>query len=152
MQRELYSASVAYDPFIRWATGNFEEPRASSSLDPFSERVSLVNPMSINACVIRGAGRLAVEQRPMPEVGPHDVLVRLGAGGICGSDLHYLAEGGVGDFRLREPMILGHEGAGVVERVGPDALVRALRAHARAPATSAPPVKTSPIRTYRSAP
>lgn len=117
---------MAYDPFIRWATGNFEEPRASSSLDPFSERVSLVNPMSINACVIRGAGRLAVEQRPMPEVGPHDVLVRLGAGGICGSDLHYLAEGGVGDFRLREPMILGHEGAGVVERVGPE--VTAVRA------------------------
>jgi L-idonate 5-dehydrogenase len=45
--------------------------------------------------------------------------VRLGAGGICGSDLHYFAEGGVGDFRLREPMILGHEGAGQVVRVGP---------------------------------
>jgi len=73
----------------------------------------------MKACVIHGAGRLAVEEREVPTPGPFEVLVRLGAGGICGSDLHYFAEGGVGDFRLREPMILGHEGAGEVLQVGP---------------------------------
>ena len=42
------------------------------------------------------------------------MLVRFGAGGICGSDLHYYHEGRVGDFAVREPMVLGHEVAGEV--------------------------------------
>jgi L-idonate 5-dehydrogenase len=45
-------------------------------------------------------------------------LIRLGAGGICGSDLHCFADGDAGDSRLQEPMILGHEGAGQVVAVG----------------------------------
>jgi L-idonate 5-dehydrogenase len=73
----------------------------------------------MKACVIHGAGQLRIEDRDEPQPAAHEVVVRLGAGGICGSDLHYFAEGGVGDFRLREPMILGHEGAGEVVRVGP---------------------------------
>lgn len=72
----------------------------------------------MKACVIHGAGNLVIEDRPDPSPGPQEVVVRLGAGGICGSDLHYFGEGGVGDFRLREPMILGHEGAGEVVEVG----------------------------------
>ncbi len=60
---------------------------------------------------------------PVPQSG--EVVIRLGAGGICGSDLHYFAEGGVGDFRLREPLILGHEVAGEVVSVGPE--VRRIR-------------------------
>jgi len=73
----------------------------------------------MKACVIRGARDLAVEERAAPEPSASEVVIRLGAGGICGSDLHYFAEGGVGDFKLREPMILGHEAAGVVARIGP---------------------------------
>ena len=38
--------------------------------------------------------------------------------GICGSDIHYYEHGRIGDFVLREPMILGHEAAGVVDAVG----------------------------------
>jgi L-idonate 5-dehydrogenase len=44
--------------------------------------------------------------------------VRVGFGGICGSDLHYFNHGGFGAVRLREPMILGHEVAATVEEVG----------------------------------
>ena len=44
--------------------------------------------------------------------------MRIGAGGICGSDLHYYQHGGFGTVRIREPMILGHEVAGTVARVG----------------------------------
>jgi L-idonate 5-dehydrogenase len=73
----------------------------------------------MKACVIRGARDLQVADFPDPIPGATQVLVRLGAGGICGSDLHYYSEGGAGDFRLREPMVLGHEGAGVVIAVGP---------------------------------
>jgi L-idonate 5-dehydrogenase len=45
--------------------------------------------------------------------------VRIEAGGICGSDLHYYQEGRIGTIVLKEPMILGHEIAGIVDQVGP---------------------------------
>ena len=50
--------------------------------------------------------------------GPHDVLVRLGAAGICGSDLHYYFHGKVGAFVIKEPLTPGHEASGIVEAVG----------------------------------
>jgi threonine dehydrogenase-like Zn-dependent dehydrogenase len=72
------------------------------------------------ACVIHGAKELKIENRPEPPL-PQDgeVLVRFGAGGICGSDLHYYHEGGILDFKIREPLILGHEVAGKVVEIGP---------------------------------
>lgn len=72
----------------------------------------------MKACVLQGARDLVLADRADPAPGPGEALIRLGAGGICGSDLHYFHEGGAGDFRLREPMILGHEGAGEVVTVG----------------------------------
>src|SRR5436305_1431107 len=51
--------------------------------------------------------------------GPGEVKVSLAAGGICGSDLHYYNHGGFGTVRLKEPMILGHEVAGHVTKLGP---------------------------------
>ena len=62
---------------------------------------------------------LRLEQERAPELGPHDVELRLGAGGICGSDLHYFQHGRVGAFTVREPLIPGHEASGVVARLGP---------------------------------
>lgn len=50
--------------------------------------------------------------------GPGEVLVAVRHGGVCGSDLHYWRRGGVGDFRLREPMVLGHEAVGTVVSYG----------------------------------
>lgn len=38
--------------------------------------------------------------------------------GICGSDVHYLVNGRIGDFIVNKPMIIGHESAGVVAKVG----------------------------------
>ncbi|MGF6178177.1 L-idonate 5-dehydrogenase [Ensifer sp. 4252] len=62
---------------------------------------------------------LRLEERP-EEVEPDEgqVLVRIAAGGICGSDLHYYHNGGFGTVRLKEPMILGHEASAVVAAVG----------------------------------
>jgi L-idonate 5-dehydrogenase len=54
-----------------------------------------------------------------PAPGENEVLVRMAAGGICGSDLHYYHHGGFGTVRVRQPMVLGHEAAGYVEAVGP---------------------------------
>ena len=71
------------------------------------------------AIVIHAAGDLRIEDRPAGEPGPGAVRVRMAAGGICGSDLHYYRHGGIGDaIRLREPMVLGHEVAGRVEALG----------------------------------
>ncbi|MBI0297284.1 L-idonate 5-dehydrogenase [Streptomyces sp. PRKS01-29] len=69
-------------------------------------------------CVIHGQGDLRVEELPEPEPAPGQALVAIRYGGICGSDLHYHRHGGVGDFRLREPMVLGHEVVGTVVAYG----------------------------------
>ncbi|MEU9449249.1 L-idonate 5-dehydrogenase [Streptomyces sp. NPDC048277] len=63
-------------------------------------------------CVIHGEGDLRVTELPSPEPAPGQALVAVRYGGVCGSDLHYWRHGGVGDFRLREPMVLGHEVVG----------------------------------------
>ncbi|KUJ59065.1 L-idonate 5-dehydrogenase [Streptomyces sp. MI02-2A] len=72
-------------------------------------------------CVIHGRGDLRVDELPVPEPGPGQALVAVRFGGVCGSDLHYWRHGGVGDFRLREPMLLGHEVVGTVVSYGPQA-------------------------------
>ena len=70
------------------------------------------------ACRIHAKDDLRVETQDMPAVGPGQVLLKLGAGGICGSDLHYFFEGRNGSFVVREPLIPGHEASGVVAAVG----------------------------------
>ncbi|WP_190196735.1 L-idonate 5-dehydrogenase [Streptomyces djakartensis] len=72
-------------------------------------------------CVIHGQGDLRVAELPVPAPGPGQALVAVRYGGVCGSDLHYWRHGGVGDFRLREPMVLGHEVVGTVVEYGPGA-------------------------------
>ena len=81
-------------------------------------------------CVIHGQDDLRVEELPVPEPGPGQALVAVRYGGVCGSDLHYWRHGGVGDFRLKEPMLLGHEVVGTVVAYG-------------APDTSSPAVGTA---------
>jgi L-idonate 5-dehydrogenase len=72
----------------------------------------------MRVCVLHAARDLRLEERPLVPLGPDQVRLRFGAGGICGSDLHYYFEGRVGDFAVREPLILGHEVAGDVVEVG----------------------------------
>lgn len=71
------------------------------------------------ALFIHAAHDLRVEEAAPGTPGPGEVLVRIGAGGICGSDLHYFHAGGFGAVRLRQPMVLGHEVAGTIAGVGP---------------------------------
>src|SRR6478736_4512093 len=70
-------------------------------------------------CRIHAKEDLRIEDSELPQAGPGQVLIRLGAGGICGSDLHYYFEGRNGSFIVREPLIPGHEASGVVAAVGP---------------------------------
>ncbi len=71
-------------------------------------------------CRIHGAKDLRLEDDGPAELGATDVEMRLGAGGICGSDLHYFQHGRVGAFVMREPLIPGHEVSGTVARIGSD--------------------------------
>ena len=73
----------------------------------------------MRAIVIHEAKDLRVEERDAGAPGPGEVRVRLAAGGVCGSDLHYYNHGRIGPVRLKEPMILGHEVSGHVAEVGP---------------------------------
>ena len=69
-------------------------------------------------CKIHGANDLRLEPATAPEPGPGQVLLKLGAGGICGSDMHYFFHGRVGSFLIREPLTPGHEASGVVAKIG----------------------------------
>jgi len=72
----------------------------------------------VKAIVVHGAKDLRLEERDKPQPQAGQVLVRIEAGGICGSDLHYYNHGGIGDIQLKQPMILGHEVAGRIEECG----------------------------------
>ncbi len=72
----------------------------------------------MKAVVAHAAKDLRIEDRDIGPPGAGRVLVRMEAGGICGSDLHYYNHGGFGTVRLKQPMILGHEVAGRIEALG----------------------------------
>ncbi len=74
----------------------------------------------MKACVLHGKGDLRYEDVADPIISTDDeVKVKILAGGICGSDQHYYLEGGIGtSIVVREPIVIGHEGCGVVEAVG----------------------------------
>jgi L-idonate 5-dehydrogenase len=74
--------------------------------------------METRVCRLHAQGDIRVETQVLPAPGPGEVLLRMGAGGICGSDLHYFQDGGFGPIRVREPIILGHEASGTVEAAG----------------------------------
>ena len=73
----------------------------------------------MKAVVIHSAEDLRIDEIPEEAPADNEVLVSLGSGGICGSDLHYFNHGGFGAIRLQQPMILGHEVAGTIIEVGP---------------------------------
>lgn len=73
----------------------------------------------MKAIVAHAARDIRLEDIAEEEPGPGEVRLRLAAGGICGSDLHYYNHGGFGTVRLKQPMILGHEVSATVAKLGP---------------------------------
>jgi L-iditol 2-dehydrogenase len=69
--------------------------------------------------VLRGAGKVEVEERPTPQPGPGEVLIAIGSVGVCGSDVHYYEHGRIGRYVVDSPLVLGHEAGGTVADVGP---------------------------------
>jgi len=73
--------------------------------------------MEIKAIKVSGKHQVSVQDTSL-DVGSDETLVKITRGGICGSDIHYYQNGGIGDFKLQHPMTLGHEVIGRVEQTG----------------------------------
>lgn len=69
-------------------------------------------------CRLHEKGDLRVEVHETEDMADTSVLVDMQRGGICGSDIHYYQDGGIGAIRVQEPIILGHELSGVVRDIG----------------------------------
>ncbi len=74
---------------------------------------------TMKAAVLRGWNELAVEDVPRPVAGPGEVLVRVRACGLCGTDLKMVQGGFEGRWPPSLPFIIGHEWSGEVVEVGP---------------------------------
>src|ERR671916_1367789 len=72
----------------------------------------------MRAVVLREPGNVVIEERPIPRAGPGQVVVRVRAVGVCGSDTHYYEHGRIGRFVVEAPLVLGHEAAGEVTDLG----------------------------------
>ncbi|TWI42787.1 L-idonate 5-dehydrogenase [Mesorhizobium tianshanense] len=73
------------------------------------------------AATLFGSQDLRVIEHPLDPLAPGMVRVRFGAGGICGSDLHYFRHARTGDFVVTSPLVLGHEVAGEIVEISADA-------------------------------
>ncbi len=74
----------------------------------------------MKAMVLTGIRQMEMREVPTPAiVNATDVLIRMTTVGVCGSDVHYYTEGQIGSQVVQYPFAVGHEGAGVVEQVGP---------------------------------
>jgi len=73
----------------------------------------------MQALVLERKDLLSLRDIELPEtLGPHDVRIAIHTVGICGSDVHYYTHGAIGQFVVREPMVLGHEASGHIIEVG----------------------------------
>ncbi|KAK7471015.1 hypothetical protein VKT23_002428 [Stygiomarasmius scandens] len=78
------------------------------------------------ACVLTAARAVDIQNIPVPSVGPDEVLVKVEATGICGSDLHLYNHFGLGKFRVSKPSVLGHESTGTIVKIGDQVTDRAV--------------------------
>ncbi|MFC7395487.1 NAD(P)-dependent alcohol dehydrogenase [Scopulibacillus cellulosilyticus] len=77
-------------------------------------------PQTMKAAVMHSPRKINIETLPVPEINPDEVLIKVIAVGICGSDLHYYTHGKIGKYVVEKPFILGHECAGDIAAVGSD--------------------------------
>ncbi|MCG7216257.1 NAD(P)-dependent alcohol dehydrogenase [Paenibacillus mucilaginosus] len=75
-------------------------------------------PQTMKAAVMHHIRDIRIEEVPVPVIAPDEVLVKVMAVGICGSDLHYYSHGRIGKYVVEKPMILGHECSGDIAAVG----------------------------------
>ena len=73
----------------------------------------------MKSMVLTSLNSISITEKPIPELCNNDeVLIRIKSVGVCGSDIHYYRTGRIGSQVVEFPFTLGHEGAGVIEKVG----------------------------------
>ena len=73
---------------------------------------------TMRASVLTGPRTIELQERPVPEPGSDEALVRVGSVGVCGSDVHYYQHGRIGSMVVEGPLVLGHEAGGAIVAVG----------------------------------
>src|SRR5215468_2095728 len=68
----------------------------------------------MKAAVFVEKGRIVLDEKPIPDVGPLDALMRITTTTICGTDIHILK----GEYPVRKGLTVGHEPVGTIEKVG----------------------------------
>ena len=86
---------------------NYTEAAAQASL-----------PLTMRAAVMDKPGSIEIKELPVPQISALEVLVKVMAVGVCGSDVHYYENGRIGRFVADQPIILGHECAGIIVAAG----------------------------------
>jgi alcohol dehydrogenase len=71
-------------------------------------------PRFMKAAVFVEPGRIALDERPMPDIGPLDALIKVTTTTICGTDVHIMK----GEYPVRSGLIVGHEPVGIIEKLG----------------------------------
>lgn len=88
---------------------------------PISDSLTSVQtepPTTMRAAILRRQGDMVMENLPIPQLQPDQVLVQVAAVGVCGSDVHYYEHGRIGAYVVDHPLILGHELSGQIAAVG----------------------------------
>ncbi|WP_333794422.1 NAD(P)-dependent alcohol dehydrogenase [Hyphomicrobium sp.] len=68
----------------------------------------------MKAAIFVETGRIVLDDKPVPEIGPNDALVRITTTTICGTDVHILK----GEYPVEKGLTIGHEPVGVIEKLG----------------------------------
>ena len=87
---------------------------APTQVRSYSERELHPVPTTMRAAVFEKAGRIVLDERPVPAVGPTDALLRVTLTTICGTDVHILK----GEYPVAPGLIVGHEPVGVIAALG----------------------------------
>ena len=69
---------------------------------------------NMKAAVFVEPGRIVLDEKPIPEIGPGEALLRITTTTICGTDVHILK----GEYPVAKGLTIGHEPVGVIERLG----------------------------------
>jgi D-xylulose reductase len=94
---------------------------SKSNITTFTMAGKILNKdeLSNNSFFLNKVNDVSFAEIPKPTLqSDHDVLVAVNYTGICGSDVHYYVHGAIGDFVVKDPMVLGHESAGTIVEVG----------------------------------
>lgn len=75
-------------------------------------------PRMMKAAYLDSTFSISIQDIPVPDIFEHEVLIKVEAVGVCGSDIHYYEHGRIGRYVVEQPLILGHECSGTVVRIG----------------------------------